>query len=118
LSYLSCLFCHAGRNLLTKNEQFAWSDDCSQSHVQAATTAMKEPSVAETVQAILDYLRKNPKAQDTLPGIVQWWLTDLPVKPRAATVKQALDKLVRDGCLSENKGKDAQISYRMKTPPP
>ena len=79
---------------------------------------MKEPSVAETVQAILDYLRKNPKAQDTLPGIVQWWLTDLPIKPRAATVKQALDKLVCDGFLSEHKGKDAQISYRMKTPLP
>ena len=79
---------------------------------------MKEPSVAETVQAILDYLRKYPQAQDTQAGILQWWLVDLPVKPRAATVKQALDKLVRDGFLSEHKGKDAQISYRMKTPPP
>jgi len=79
---------------------------------------MREPSVAETVRAILDYLRKNPKAQDTLPGIVQWWLADLPVKPRAAIVKQALDNLVCDGFLSEHKGKDAQISYRMKTPPP
>ena len=79
---------------------------------------MKEPSVAETVRAILDYLRKNPKAQDTQAGILQWWLTDLPAKPRAATVRQALDKLVRDGFLSEHKGKDAQISYRMKNPPP
>jgi len=79
---------------------------------------MTEPSVTETVRAILDYLRKNPKAQDTQAGILQWWLTDLPAKPRDATVKQALDTLVRDGFLSEHRGKDAQISYRMKIPPP
>ena len=79
---------------------------------------MKEPSVDEIVRAILDYLRKYPRAQDTQAGIVQWWLTDLPAKPRGVTVKQALDNLVRDGFLSEHKGKDAQISYRMKNPPP
>ena len=79
---------------------------------------MNEPSVAETVRAILEYLRQNPKAQDTQAGILQWWLTDLPAKPRDATVRQALAKLVRDGYLSEHKGKDAQISYRLKTPPP
>jgi hypothetical protein len=79
---------------------------------------MNEPSVAETVRAILDYLRKNPKAQDTQAGILHWWLTALPAKPRDATVKQAIDRLVRDGFLSEHKGKDAQISYRMKNPPP
>ncbi|HEY6215607.1 MAG TPA: hypothetical protein VIW74_03040 [Pyrinomonadaceae bacterium] len=75
-------------------------------------------SVAETVRAIKEYLRKNPNAQDTHAGIVQWWLTDLPTKPRDATVKQALDELVHDGVLSEHKGKDAQVSYRMKNPPP
>jgi hypothetical protein len=79
---------------------------------------MHEPGVAETVRAIMGYLRRNPNAQDTQAGILQWWLTDLATKPRAATVKQALDDLVRDGSLSEHKGKDAQISYRMKNPPP
>ena len=81
-------------------------------------SVMKEPSVAEIVRAILDYLRKNPNAQDTQDGILQWWLTDLPAKPRDATVRQAINKLVREGFLCEHKGKDAQISYRMKTPPP
>ena len=79
---------------------------------------MHEPGVAETVRAIREYLRKNPNAQDTQPGILQWWLTELPTKPRDATVKQALEDLVYDGFLSEHKGKDAQISYRMKNPPP
>lgn len=75
---------------------------------------MHEPGVAETVRAILEYLRKNPNAQDTQDGILQWWLTELPTKPRDATVKKALEDLVRAGLLSEHKGKDAQISYRMR----
>jgi hypothetical protein len=75
---------------------------------------MHEPNVAETVRAIMEYLRKNPKAQDTQAGILQWWLTELPLKPRDATVKKALQTLVRDGFLTEHKGKDAQISYRRK----
>ena len=75
---------------------------------------MHEPNVAETVRAIMEYLRKNPKAQDTQAGILHWWLTELPLKPRDATVKKALQTLVRDGFLTEHKGKDAQISYRRK----
>jgi len=70
------------------------------------------------VRAIREYLRKNPNAQDTRDGIVQWWLTELRAKPREATVKQALDYLVHEGVLSEHKGKDARVSYRMKNPPP
>ena len=58
---------------------------------------MHEPSVAETVRAIREYLRKNPNAQDTQAGILHWWLTELPTKPRDATVKQALEDLVHDG---------------------
>ena len=75
---------------------------------------MHEPNVAETVRAIMEYLRQNPDAQDTQDGILQWWLTELPTKPRDATVKKALEDLVRAGFLNEHKGKDAQISYRMK----
>lgn len=75
---------------------------------------MHEPNVTETVRAIMEYLRQNPNAQDTQDGILQWWLTELPTKPRHATVKKALEDLVRAGLLNEHKGKDAQISYRMK----
>ena len=85
-------------------------------HPPANRDVMQEPSVAETVRAIRDYLDRNPNAQDTLAGISQWWLTKLRTKPRAATVKDALEELVREGLLTEHKGKDAQISYRMKYP--
>lgn len=77
---------------------------------------MDEPSVAETIRAIRDYLRQNPNAQDTQDGILHWWLTELPTKPREVIVKKALEYLVREGLLSEHRGKDAQVSYRMKNP--
>ena len=74
---------------------------------------MRKASVSKTARVILDYLRKNPDAQDTLSGIVQWWLPEDQHKPRTAAIKVALNELVRAGLVVEHKGKDAQISYRM-----
>ena len=74
---------------------------------------MHEASVSETARAILDYLRKNPDARDTLDGIVQWWLPEQKLRPRIATIKEALDQLIASGSITEHKGKDAQISYRI-----
>jgi DNA-binding PadR family transcriptional regulator len=74
---------------------------------------MCEASVSKTARVILDYLRKNPDAQDTLSGIVQWWLPQDRVKPRTAVIKDALDELVSAGLVIEHEGKDTQISYRM-----
>lgn len=76
---------------------------------------MQEASVSEIAQEILDHLNKNPRAQDTLEGIVQWWLPPR-LKSRAATIKDALDELVDAGLITEHQGKDAQISYRMTDP--
>jgi DNA-binding PadR family transcriptional regulator len=74
---------------------------------------MCEARVSKTARVILDYLRENPDAQDTLSGIVQWWLPEDRFKPRTAAIKEALDELVSAGLIIEHEGKDAQISYRM-----
>ena len=75
---------------------------------------VEQASVAEIAQAIGAYVEKNPDAQDTLEGIVQWWLPELEDKPRAALIKQALNQLVADGLIAAHTGKDAQILYRAK----
>lgn len=74
---------------------------------------MNERRPSRVAQAILDYLRKHPEAQDTLAGIAEWWLPEQEIKNRTATVKEALDELVSVGLISEHEGKDAQISYRL-----
>ena len=76
---------------------------------------MEQPDVSEIAQEILDHLRKNPQAQDTLEGIGQWWLP-ARMKSRTAAIKDALDELVDAGLITELLGKDAHISYRITNP--
>jgi Fe2+ or Zn2+ uptake regulation protein len=74
---------------------------------------MNKDEPSRVAQAILEYLRKHPDAQDTLAGIAEWWLPQDDINNRAATVKEALDELVSAGLISEHEGKDAQTSYRI-----
>jgi len=64
-------------------------------------------------QDILGYLSNNPDAEDTLPGIVEWWLLAEHVKRRTETVKEALSELVQEGLLLETTGLDSQSHYRI-----
>lgn len=74
---------------------------------------MYEATVSEIAQAILEHLRRNPDAQDTLAGIVEWWLPSREIRSRTATIKDALNELVSAGLVIRVEGKDAQISYRL-----
>jgi hypothetical protein len=60
---------------------------------------------------ILAYLCQNPEAEDTVEGIVEWWLLEEEIKRRTADVKQALDELGGKGLLVERKGPDGRSRY-------
>ena len=62
---------------------------------------------------ILAYLTDHPKAQDTLEGIVEWWLLERQIKFQTARVKEALSELVANGLILEKKGPDSQTHYRI-----
>jgi hypothetical protein len=62
---------------------------------------------------ILAYLVDHPKAQDTLEGIVEWWLLEREIKFQTAGVKEALSELVAKGLILEKKGSNSQIHYRI-----
>lgn len=62
---------------------------------------------------ILAYLVDHPKAQDTLEGIVNWWLLERAIKFQEAQVKKALAGLVAKGLVMEHKGMDSQTHYRI-----
>lgn len=74
-----------------------------------APTAEKLPVARE----ILAYLAEHPDAQDTVEGIVEWWLLEQKIKRHTAQVKEALAELVAKGLVLERKGKDARIHYRV-----
>jgi hypothetical protein len=62
---------------------------------------------------VLSYLIDHQDAQDTLEGIVEWWLVEQKIKQHTATVKEVLAELVNRGYLLESKGLDSRSSYRI-----
>lgn len=50
---------------------------------------------------ILEHLRQNPHAGDTLEGITRWWLLSQQVTQSVAAVKEALEQLKSDGLIVE-----------------
>ena len=57
----------------------------------------EETEIARLREAILEYLRRNPEAADTLEGIVSWWLRNQPVRVEESRVERALEQLVAEG---------------------
>jgi len=70
-------------------------------------------SKSEIAHDILAYLSSNPEAQDTLTGIVEWWLLEEQIKRRSEAVTEAVAELVSNGFIIETIGKDTQIHYRI-----
>jgi len=62
---------------------------------------------------VLAYLVEHPEAQDTLEGILEWWLLEREIKFQATRVKEALSQLVAKGLILEKKGSDSQVHYRI-----
>jgi len=65
----------------------------------------------EIADDILAYLAHNPDAQDTLAGIVEWWLLEQELRYRTTEVREAIADLVQQGLISERKGEDGQVYY-------
>jgi hypothetical protein len=62
---------------------------------------------------ILTYLAHRPDAQDTLGGILEWWVIE-PKHPRnPREVRAAVDELVAAGFLLAARGRDRQERYRL-----
>lgn len=80
--------------------------------------SMGEDSTASSTRSpifyeILAYLFEHPDAQDTVEGIVEWWLLTQRIKQQTARVKAALRELVALGVVKEVTGRDGCIHYRV-----
>lgn len=65
----------------------------------------------DTDYQILAYLHANPEAQDTLEGIVEWWLLDQKISRQTERVKQALAELIERGLIVARIGTDSRVHY-------
>ena len=62
---------------------------------------------------ILAYLAENPRAEDTVEGIAEWWLLHQTIKYRSADIEAALADLVAEGLLLEHKSGESRSRYRL-----
>ncbi len=75
-----------------------------------------DPPAFKTLQTghqILAYLVEHPEAQDTVEGIVEWWLLERTIKFQKTQIIKAISELVAKGLVIENKGRDSQTHYRI-----
>ena len=73
---------------------------------------MEETSEARAAyHDVLAYLAENANAQDTLEGIMEWWLLEQNVRMQTTRVRTALSKLVDQGFVLERKGMDSRVTY-------
>jgi hypothetical protein len=64
---------------------------------------------------ILDYLRRYPRASDTVESITQYWLEGGMDTHGDFEVQDALDNLERNGLISVVAGPSGRKTYRMNT---
>lgn len=60
---------------------------------------------------ILAYLARHNDAQDSLEGIVQWWLLERDIEHGVLKVRAALDELATRGLVLQREGKDSRMRY-------
>lgn len=73
---------------------------------------MRQSNVMEFVEnsqlafKILDYLRRNPSAKDSVEGIAKWWVREDPVE-----VRRVLEKLVELDLVGKRSNASFDLYY-------
>jgi hypothetical protein len=67
----------------------------------------------EISSMILNYLRKNPDAGDTLEGISKWWLESERVHRSVNDVAEALNTLIKKGSVKSDEVKGGSPIYKI-----
>jgi len=62
---------------------------------------------------ILAYLHDHPNAQDTIEGIMQWWLLERKIKHQQAVVEEALVELFNEGLILKHVKSDKSEHFHL-----
>ena len=71
------------------------------------------PPKAPIFYEILAYFADHPQAQDTVEGIVEWWLLEQRIKRTTTQVKTALTQLEAEELVIPREGTAGRIYYRV-----
>ena len=68
---------------------------------------------SQIARDVLSYLVENPDAQDTLDGIVEWWLLEQKIRRETAKVMEVIEDLTARKLIVGRQAGDAQTFYRV-----
>jgi len=71
------------------------------------------PSLPSPAPEILDYLASHPEAQDTLDGILHWWLLETSIRKWAPRIAETVAQLVEQGFLEQSRSADGNVFYHV-----
>jgi hypothetical protein len=71
-----------------------------------------KPFFPSPAPEILDYLARHPDAQDTIDGILQWWVLDACLRKWAPKIAETVAQLVEQGFLEQKRSADGNVIYR------
>jgi hypothetical protein len=71
------------------------------------------PSLRSPAPEILGYLARHPDAQDTIDGILHWWVLDACVRKWAPKIAETVAQLAEQGFLEQKPSADGQVFYRV-----
>lgn len=98
--------------MLTLTEEMAQSLPMQFTNLGLTQEGWRCLQKSETAHEILAYLVAHPGAQDTLEGIVEWWLLERKIIYQTKIVQEALAELIDKGLVLECKGLDSRTYYR------
>jgi len=74
---------------------------------------LTNPRLRSPAPEILEYLFRQPEAQDTIDGILQWWILDSCIRRWAPKIAKTVEKLVKQGFLEEKPSADGRTFYHL-----
>ena len=74
---------------------------------------LADPRLPSPAPEILDYLARQPGAQDTIDGILHWWVLDAYVRKWTPKIAKTVAQLVEQGFLEQKLSADGKIFYHV-----
>jgi hypothetical protein len=74
---------------------------------------VSDPRLPSPAAEILDYLARHPDAQDTIDGILHWWVLDTYVQNWGPKIAETVAQLVQRGYLEEKPSSDGKVFYHI-----
>lgn len=78
-----------------------------------SSSGTREPGLSPIAWEILSYMLDNPKAADSLEGVVEWWLLERRIRRRTIEIRKALDELVSRRLVHESISPDDRSRFRI-----